>query len=439
MKNISICIRPEASDKPMRNILGMNNSPRTHVRSTAQEKAMFDALKLKYVRYHDAAKENPAWQIMDVSRIFPLFHLDENDPKNYIFGQTDDYLSVLKDDPIEIDFRLGESIDNSGYGRLIQVPPDAEKWARICRNIIAHYRDGLWDGMHLNINRVSIWEEPDNPALLRGDVEQYAELYCSVWRLFRKELPGVKVGGPTSMRHTREFLIRFLEICREQNTPPDFLTHTLYTRSLEEVSGIIRNNRALLDSFGFTETTDTLAEWHLGPATWGKLTPQLIRLNGFADTISAAFSASLLIDLMDIPYLDMAYYYCWGLGRWAVFNTANLYEGPLPVYYGLLFFQKLAAECPVRLAVEADADPNLRILAGKTEDGITRLLISCYETEAYQLQVQAAGAACRLYSIDSFFSQQACTEGTEPVPDENGCCTIHHPAGNAVYLLEFRD
>ena len=122
MKNISICIRPEASDKPMRNILGMNNSPRTHVRSTAQEKAMFDALKLKYVRYHDAAKENPAWQIMDVSRIFPLFHLDENDPKNYFFAQTDDYLSVLKDDllyvPDSVTRQMLDSLTEATYPRL---------------------------------------------------------------------------------------------------------------------------------------------------------------------------------------------------------------------------------------------------------------------------------------------------------------------------------
>ena len=65
-------------------------------------------LNIRHIRHHDAALENPSFELIDVSRIFPLFHLDENDPKNYRFAQTDDYFSVVADMDVEIDFRLGE-------------------------------------------------------------------------------------------------------------------------------------------------------------------------------------------------------------------------------------------------------------------------------------------------------------------------------------------
>jgi len=438
MKDVSVTIRRDAvAELPMRNILGMNNSPRTYGRNTKAEKQMYDGLKLKYVRYHDAAKENPAWQNIDISRIFPLFHLDENDPQNYFFGQTDDYLSILKDDPVEIDFRLGECIDNSGFGRLIHVPADAEKWARICCNIVSHYKNGLWNGMHLNINRVTVWEEPDNPALLLGDVEQYTELFCSVWRLFRRELPDVKVGGPTSMPHTQDFLRRFLEICREQGTPPDFLTHTIYSRTVEKITNMVRSNRQLLDSFGFTDTTDTLAEWHLGSAPASPQIKDRTRVDGFRETINAAFSAATLTELMDIPYLDVAYYYSWAIGRFAAFDVSDAQRTLFPVYYGLQYFQKLAVERPERLAVEADKTDNMYLLAGKTAAGTQRLLISCYESESFSIHVHAEAARCRLFSIDSLFDRASATEGNVLEADAEGVYSLFHPAGNAVYLLEF--
>jgi len=50
--------------------------------------AEYAALEPPYVRYHDAALTNPGAAVMDISRIFPLFHLDEDDPRNYDFRPT---------------------------------------------------------------------------------------------------------------------------------------------------------------------------------------------------------------------------------------------------------------------------------------------------------------------------------------------------------------
>ena len=49
-------------------------------------------LEIPYYRFHDASLENPGIELVDVCRIFPLFHADADDPRNYDFRATDDYL-----------------------------------------------------------------------------------------------------------------------------------------------------------------------------------------------------------------------------------------------------------------------------------------------------------------------------------------------------------
>ena len=182
---MKIKVKPnEKCARPMRDILGMNNVSRiTTSVVTEREIPRFDALRLAHIRFHDAPIDNPGQKLLDISRIFPLFHLDEEDERNYFFLQTDDYMRSIAHSDAEIDFRLGETIDHSGNQRLIGVPADIEKWARICRRIIGHYKNGEMHGMHLNIKRISVWEEPNNPKLFSGAVEQYAEMFCAVYRL----------------------------------------------------------------------------------------------------------------------------------------------------------------------------------------------------------------------------------------------------------------
>jgi hypothetical protein len=138
-----ITVSGEKSKKPMRNILGMNNLPKISSKERFDfDKPRYDALNLGYIRFHDAPLDNASFNLVDVSRIFPLFHLDESDERNYKFAQTDDYMSYLKGNSAEVDFRLGETVDHSGFSRNVKAPLDADKWARICRNIIGRYKNG---------------------------------------------------------------------------------------------------------------------------------------------------------------------------------------------------------------------------------------------------------------------------------------------------------
>ena len=49
-------------------------------------------LDIPLTRLHDSPLEARGQKLVDVSCVFPLFHLDPQDPRNYYFAQTDDYI-----------------------------------------------------------------------------------------------------------------------------------------------------------------------------------------------------------------------------------------------------------------------------------------------------------------------------------------------------------
>ena len=51
-------------------------------------------LRLQAFRTHDAPLVNNGQRIIDTQYMFPLMHLDANDPKNYIFEPTDHWLEL---------------------------------------------------------------------------------------------------------------------------------------------------------------------------------------------------------------------------------------------------------------------------------------------------------------------------------------------------------
>lgn len=427
-----ITVSGEKSENPMRNILGMNNLPRILNKETFNlDKPRYDALNIGHIRFHDATFANASFNLVDVSRIFPLFHLDERDERNYKFAQTDDYMSYLEGSSAEVDFRLGETIDHSGYLRDVKAPTDADKWARICRNIIGHYKNGEMGGMHLNITRVSVWEEPDNSRLFDGTLEQYVELFCKTYKLLKRDFPDIKVGGPCSMSNA-EYTDNFLTLCEKEGVVPDFTSNTNYSRTVQRVKERLDGINAVRKKHGIENTEHLLTEWHYAPTSWDRLA---YGGHGFETAEAAAFSASMLAMLMDLDYLSTAYYYCWGTTLWAPylysFGGCPLY----PVYYALLFFQKLATECE-RLAADADLPEGAFMLAGKTADGKVRVLISLHNCDDEVLRVEGLGASkATLKKITMDFNENACTDG-EQITSVGGAFEIVHKDRHGVYLLE---
>ncbi|MBR5309098.1 MAG: hypothetical protein IKU43_10020 [Clostridia bacterium] len=440
MKTVSINLSKNTLHaKPIRNILGINNLPLVNsARFYPTDKARFDALNFRYVRFHDSALENPGMQLVDISKIFPLFHLDETREENYFFKQTDLYMKSLADSDAEVDFRLGETIDHSRSFAFVNVPADIDKWARICRNIIGHYKNGEMNGMHLNITRVTVWEEPDTDVLFTGSVEDYAEMFIAVYKLLKKDFPDIKVGGPTCNCRNIGLIDKFLRICSEKGVRPDYIITTMYTRNLEgELSpkDLIPKAKAVMDKYGLSDTKYSFGEWHYGVADWSET--RCVTKLGFNSSESAAFSTSLLVDLMDIDYFEIAYFYAWRTAMWGLTDFLSEDLKLLPIYYAFMLYQKIATECVERLAISTDSDTKARLLAGKTADGKTRVLVSCFAEEDCIIKVCADGAdKAILKSVNKAYDEKQCTDGVE-ILSENGTFDITHIGRDAVYFLEF--
>ncbi len=85
------------------------------------------ALEIPIVRFHDAPLANPGLQLVDVSRVFPLFSLDPANPAHYDFAETDDYLAGCIASGSRVSYRLGESIESVQKQYRVHPPKDFEK------------------------------------------------------------------------------------------------------------------------------------------------------------------------------------------------------------------------------------------------------------------------------------------------------------------------
>ena len=64
----------------------------------------FRQANIPYARLHDSAHYQPyggEWAV-DVHRIFRNFDADENNPENYVFGPTDNYIKAIKQSGCDI-------------------------------------------------------------------------------------------------------------------------------------------------------------------------------------------------------------------------------------------------------------------------------------------------------------------------------------------------
>jgi len=203
----------------IRAIHGVNNGPVTRGNNADLEpwwkKAGFPTARL-----HDAHWPSP--DVVDVSTIFPLPHRDPDDPRNYLFAKTDDYLAGILRCNAKVIYRLGQSIERHGIRFHTDPPANLDAYAKVCVNIVRHYNDGWAEGFHHGIEYWEIWNEPDIGPCWKGTQEQFFELYEQVATAIEKHDPKLKVGGPalTGDAFTEKGWGRpFLDRCRAPGNP----------------------------------------------------------------------------------------------------------------------------------------------------------------------------------------------------------------------------
>ena len=392
----------------IRPLHGVNNGPfnwggRANVTLSHQEAGF------PWVRLHDVHWPSP--DVVDIPCIFPFFRADADDPANYLFAKTDDYIKTIVRIGEQIVWRLGVSIEHDGYYQT-HPPPDFAKWTKICLNVIRHYNEGWAAGFHHNIRYWEIWNEPSNGRdMWSGTRDQYFQLYETAAKAIKAHDPGLKVGGPAIGKHTDPWVPAMLSFCRERNIPLDFFSWHIYSDAPAGVTEAAGSVRAVLDDYGFKDTESHLNEWHYLKYNWERLRNDPRKYRIVRDTFAemngpegAAFAAAVLMRLQD-SRVDVANYYTGDTSRWGLFDEFGVPKKP---YYAFRAFNELC-KAPLRVGCTGTTpDGRLTACASLSRDGSTvHILASNFQACAVEMRIELrdspwkAGTKAQLFRVDA--------------------------------------
>ena len=449
----TVTVDPETELGPIRRMNGVNNGP-LKARSD-QTRSNFDeyaALKIPYARVHDASicYTYGGSHCVDISAVFPHFDADENDPANYDFTLTDEYLSAMRDAGTEPYYRLGQSIEHwiKKYG--VNPPKDFAKWARICEHVVRHYNEGWANGFRWNLRYWEIWNEPDgnNPTkdgrlgpTWTGTSEQFLELYKITSRHLRACFgDAIKIGGP-GFCWWGAWKDQFLPYCAANDLPLDFYSWHCYFSDVQRTAEGARNVRKLLDANGFTKTESHLNEWNYVRDWSDRWVYTLECESGRLIEKVAAATVAVMIACQNEP-VDMLMFYdarvdC---AMNTLFDTRTL--RPARGYHAFLAWRRLA-ELGTQVKTVVDAkdikSPQLYACAARNKAGKLALLIARFTddnnvVETRRVKVVAPrdcpSARCHVTDAVRFYTE------TPLVPGSNGAGVVKMEP-NSFALIEF--
>ena len=363
-------------------------------------------------RTHDWALVNSGQRVVDLHFIFPLMHLDPNDPSNYVFGPTDHLLQYARDCNLEIFYRLGTSIEHTGpkvhFNSLI--PEDFDKTAEVFAGIVRHYNRGWANGKKWNIRYWEIWNEPDGsnnmwcepggdrPSNSRRRMEKFALFFVTCLKRLKAEFGDeIKVGGPALCGYKEDYLQFLFDACRKEGVKPDFISWHYYSKYVHDISIHSEMARRFCDRNGLKDCELIVNEWHYMDSSWDDLrSPDpavagrcLDGPTGHNNIDSAAFTLANLA-LFQTSKLDQAYFYgCYPTGNWGYMDDKRRFNKN---YYACRLFGELMRNYSTLCASKVIADDTYVTLALKSADGRRRgLLLVDYRNSAQVVSVELKG------------------------------------------------
>lgn len=348
-------------------------------------------LGIPLTRLHDC--HWPVPDVVDMHVVFPDARADPTRPESYDFRMTDEYIASVLATGSKILYRLGETIEHTPVKRFVHPPQDATRWAAAAIGIIRHYNEGWADGFHYDIRHWEIWNEPENqPTMWTGTNEQFFDFYGVAARAIKAAFPKLMVGGPgigitgdliQGDLKPSVFLTGFLERCRRDSLPLDFLSWHCYSSSSNPQELPLRAHgiRKLMNQYGFQGAESYLDEWRNIPDyDWAPLSRSaqpLVRQNWYARMFgaeSAAYIVAVLLGLQDAP-VEAANFFHGELGGFGMFDESGV---PLKNYYGMLAFRRLL-DTPQRALIQGLIPKGVAVGAGRAanEDSVA-ILISSY-------------------------------------------------------------
>lgn len=428
----------------------------------------FADLHLPITRLHDAPLDNSGLNLVDVPMIFPLFHADANDPANYNFKATDDYIKACLDCGTQVYYRLGGSIDHSYKKYVIDPPADTQKWIEIVSHIIDHYNHGWADGFYYNIKYWEIWNEPEGissagpgllslPTMWLGKIEEYHQFYADVAKALKARYPELKIGGPSNCgwgisdidhRHAGK---EFLQSVHELGAPLDFYSFHIYACSLDWCAKQFSEIRATLDLLGFENTEIHITEWGYCPSDGfarmrennGRDAASVYAEKG--SSMAGAFINCALIHWQELP-IEQAHHYTVSGGGFGLYDMCS--HQPTKAYYALKAFGEMAFFYPERIAAEIaefSGEPlpcktqnrefDFQVIAGEDNDGNVAVLVSNYRYGAGSIEFDCSKlgyfSRAELQIVDDHYD----LEGVATVESVNGKLTFFTNSNSSILLL----
>lgn len=390
-------INPKDLRGPVRAVHGVNLGPHDG-RGMLDFTEEFRQWRIPSVRTHDA--NITGLDLVDLHCLFPNPRADPDDPANYSFELTDDYLQATRNTGAQIYFRLGESIEHQRQKKYVRPEhwPSARQIARVCTGILRHYNQGWANGYEWGIRDWEFWNEPElnylKPPEFRdcwtGDARQFYDFYRATAPALKAADPSIRVGlasvtshglaiAPGEPGYIPDHPYRpVFEQAVADGIPIDFFSWHRYPQHWRQIEEAALTIRGFLDRLGLRHAESHMTEWCWMPRTpegqtlfsaritknYDQADKSVMMMDGAG---SAGFIFGALARLQDLP-VDMAHYYT-GIASMS-FGMFRYSGAKRPNAAGFDVFTRFLDG--VRLGIEAEPNEDFAALA--VRDG-SRILV----------------------------------------------------------------
>ena len=152
----------------------------------------------------------------------------------YLDRIMDNYLKVGLKPFLELGFmpsKMASGTQTIFYWKGNTTPPkDYDKWAALIKALLNHLCE-RYGADEVATWPVEVWNEPNLPGFWENaDLQEYLKLYDVSVQAVKDVLPQMRVGGPAVCGGARcmEFITTFLDHCRDNKVPVDFVTRHIY-------------------------------------------------------------------------------------------------------------------------------------------------------------------------------------------------------------------
>ena len=321
----------------------------------------------------------------------------------YLDRIFDNYLKVGLKPFLELGFmpkQMASGTQTIFYWQGNTTPPkDHEKWANMIKALLRHLCE-RYGREEVETWPVEVWNEPNLPGFWEhADLEAYLKLYDVSARAVKDVLPRMRVGGPAVCGGSRcfEFITAFLDYCRDNKVPMDFVTRHIYMGQEPHRDGRYLYHEMCRPERSIKEAEDTRALIDSYPEFKGyelHITEYNTSYNPFCPTHDTVYNAALIAGLLAKLGDTCASYSYWTFGD--VFEEMGIpdriFHGGFglvangmvrkPTYWTFEFFKKLEGEMILR------SEDSLFV---KTKEGNIRGCMWNLEKVALDIQVSMPG------------------------------------------------